>query len=97
MSTKPDALLAWKLRQLIDELFELSRVGIQANPPAEVAFGELVRDALTRLADRVAERGGGDFRIVEPALLIGLGIKRSSRRDEMSATPAVACEGFDSR
>ncbi len=34
---------AEKLRLLLDELFELSRVGIQANPPEEVAFGELVR------------------------------------------------------
>ncbi|MCP4372055.1 MAG: histidine kinase, partial [Deltaproteobacteria bacterium] len=48
---------ARKLRRLLDELFELSRVGIQANPSEEVAFGELVREALAQLAGQVAERG----------------------------------------
>ncbi|MCP4959027.1 MAG: two-component sensor histidine kinase, partial [Actinomycetia bacterium] len=46
-----------KLRRLLDELFELSRVGIQANPPEEVAFGDLVREARLQLAGQVAERG----------------------------------------
>ncbi|MCP5026115.1 MAG: response regulator [Actinomycetia bacterium] len=48
---------AQKLRLLLDELFELSRVGVQGNPPEEVAFGELVREALAQLAGQVAERG----------------------------------------
>ncbi|MCP3963726.1 MAG: histidine kinase, partial [bacterium] len=48
---------ARKLRRLLDELFELSRVGIQANPPEEVAFGDLVREARLQLAGQVAERG----------------------------------------
>ncbi len=42
-----------KLQRLLDELFELSRVGIQANPPEEVAFGDLVREALVELAGQV--------------------------------------------
>ncbi len=48
---------AEKLRVLLDELFELLRVGIQANPSETVAFGELVQDALAQLAGQVAERG----------------------------------------
>ncbi len=48
---------ARKLQRMIDELFELSRVGIQANPPEEVALGELVREALSELAGKVTERG----------------------------------------
>ncbi len=35
---------AHKLRRLLDDLFELSRVGVQSNPLEEVAFGELVRE-----------------------------------------------------
>ena len=48
---------AAKLGLLLDELFELSRVGIQANPSEDIAFGELVREALAVLAGQVAERG----------------------------------------
>ncbi len=32
-------------------------MGIQANPSEDVAFGDLVRDALSQLAGQVAERG----------------------------------------
>jgi signal transduction histidine kinase len=39
-----DAVL--KMQRLLDELLELSRVGRLMNPPEEVAFDELVRDAL---------------------------------------------------
>ena len=45
-----------KLHRLLEELFEFSRVGLQVNPPEEVAFGELVRSALAALDDVVAER-----------------------------------------
>ncbi|MCP3914356.1 MAG: histidine kinase, partial [bacterium] len=46
-----------KLERLLDELFELSRVGVKTNPPEDVAFGDLVREALAELAGQVAERG----------------------------------------
>ncbi|MCP3960304.1 MAG: histidine kinase, partial [bacterium] len=48
---------AHKLPRPLDELVERSRVGIQANPPEEVAFGELVREARLELAPMFAERG----------------------------------------
>ncbi len=48
---------ARKLRRLLDELFELSRVGVQPDRPEAMAFGELVAEALTGLAGQVAERG----------------------------------------
>ncbi|MEM7588444.1 MAG: response regulator, partial [Acidobacteriota bacterium] len=48
---------AQKLRRMLDELFELSRVGFQANPPEEVDFGELVRQALALLHEQIAHRG----------------------------------------
>ena len=48
---------AGKLHQQLEELFELSRIGLQANPPEEVAFGELVEAALEDLAGAIAEAG----------------------------------------
>ncbi|MEM7587426.1 MAG: ATP-binding protein, partial [Acidobacteriota bacterium] len=48
---------AQKLRRMLDELFELSRVGFQANPSEEVDFGELVRQALASLDEQIAHRG----------------------------------------
>ncbi len=48
---------AQKLQRLLDELFELSRVGIQANTPEELALGEMVRQALEALAEPIAESG----------------------------------------
>lgn len=47
---------AERLQQLLDELFELSRVGLQSDPPEEVSLGELVDDALAELAEAIAER-----------------------------------------
>ncbi|MCP3963927.1 MAG: hypothetical protein GY719_39325 [bacterium] len=44
------------MRRLLDELFELSRVGVQANPPEEVAFGDLVHDTRWELAEGLFER-----------------------------------------
>ncbi len=48
---------AQKLRRMLDELFELSRVGVQSEPFEEVAFNELVTEALAEIAGLVAERG----------------------------------------
>ena len=46
-----------KMRQLLDELLELSRIGRLVNPPEEIPFGELAREALDMIAGRLAERG----------------------------------------
>ena len=48
---------AGKLRQLLDELFELSRLELQANTLEDVAFGDLVRSALAKLESVLTERG----------------------------------------
>jgi len=45
------------MRRLLEELFEISRVGLRSNPPETVAIGELVREALAELAGPIAERG----------------------------------------
>ncbi len=51
----PGASCGWaREKGLLDELFELSRVGGQANPPEELAFGDLVREALAQLAATTA-------------------------------------------
>ena len=47
---------AGNLRRQLDNLFELSRVGLQVHSPEEVAFNELVREALAELAGPIAER-----------------------------------------
>ncbi len=41
---------------MLDELFELSRVGVEPDPFEEMAFGDLVGEALAELAGQVAER-----------------------------------------
>ncbi|MCP4658377.1 MAG: histidine kinase, partial [bacterium] len=46
-----------KMQRLLEELLELSRIGHQLNPPEEVAFGELAREARDLLAAQIAERG----------------------------------------
>ncbi len=46
-----------RMRQLLDDLLELSRVGLQADPPENLRFGELAGEAIDRLADEIAERG----------------------------------------
>ncbi len=48
---------ASRLRRQLDELFELSRVGMQPNPSEEVALGELVSAASEDLADQIADSG----------------------------------------
>lgn len=46
-----------KMSQLLDELLELSRVGRLNNPPQEIAFGDLARDAVQLDAGRISARG----------------------------------------
>ncbi|MCP4656314.1 MAG: histidine kinase, partial [bacterium] len=45
------------LHRLLEQLFEFSRVGVQANPPEEISMDELVRAALEEIAGPIAERG----------------------------------------
>jgi signal transduction histidine kinase len=45
------------MHQLLNELLDLSRIGRVMNPPQELAFADLVQDALKRLASHIAERG----------------------------------------
>ncbi len=45
------------LQTLLDDLFELSRVGVQANPPQCVALGELAREAEERVRETLLARG----------------------------------------
>lgn len=45
-----------KMRRLLDELLELSRIGRLVNPPEEVELGELAREAAGLVAGRLAER-----------------------------------------
>jgi len=46
-----------KMSQLLDELLELSRVGRLSNPPEEIAFRDLAREAVSLDAGRISERG----------------------------------------
>src|SRR5512135_877890 len=48
---------AEKMDRLLQELLELSRVGRVVRPPSELAFEEVVREALFLSQGRVAERG----------------------------------------
>ncbi len=48
---------AQTMQELLDELLELSRVGRIVNPPEEVPFGELAREAVETVAGRLTERG----------------------------------------
>ncbi len=100
---------AQKLRRMLDELFELSRVGIQANPPEEVAFGELVREARLELAGPIAERRfevavaadlpavtGDRARLVEPVRhLLANAVQYLG--DQPSPRIAVGLHGAESR
>jgi signal transduction histidine kinase len=45
-----------KMRLLLDELLELSRIGRMMNPPEEVSFEEIVREALDNVHGRIEER-----------------------------------------
>jgi len=44
------------MRQQLDELLELSRVGRQVNPPEEVSLEELAREAVELVTGRISER-----------------------------------------
>jgi ligand-binding sensor domain-containing protein/signal transduction histidine kinase len=46
-----------KLRVVLDELLELSRVGRRANPPEEVSMAELAHEVCEMLAVQIAGRG----------------------------------------
>jgi signal transduction histidine kinase len=46
-----------KMGQLLDELLEMSRIGRISNPPSEVSFSQLVREAVDMLAGPITERG----------------------------------------
>lgn len=45
-----------KMQRLINELLELSRIGRLMNPPEEVSFGEIVREALELVEGRLKTR-----------------------------------------
>lgn len=47
---------AEKLQRLLDELLELSRIGRLINPPEELPFGDLIREAMEAVAGRLGER-----------------------------------------
>jgi len=46
-----------KMKLLLDELLELSRIGRLMNPPETVAFSDLVNEALTTVRGRLEARG----------------------------------------
>jgi signal transduction histidine kinase len=48
---------AGTMQHLLDDLLELSRVGRVVNPPADVPFGELAREATEIVRGRLAEKG----------------------------------------
>ena len=46
-----------KMRQLLDDLLELSRIGRLINPPQEVSFYDLAREAVELVAGQIVQRG----------------------------------------
>ena len=46
-----------KMRRLLDELLEMARIGRNVNPSVDVRLRELIVEALTAVAGRIAERG----------------------------------------
>jgi PAS domain S-box-containing protein len=46
-----------KMRNLLDDLLELSRIGRLMNPPRQVAYAEIVDEALALVGGRLSERG----------------------------------------
>jgi signal transduction histidine kinase len=46
-----------KMGQLLEELLEMSRIGRVVNPPVNVTFHELAKDALDAVAGSISERG----------------------------------------
>ncbi len=50
-------LAAYRMQDLLQDLLELSRVGRAMNPPAEIPFEELAREAIELTEGRLHERG----------------------------------------
>jgi PAS domain S-box-containing protein len=50
-------LAAYKMQDLLKDLLELSRIGRVMNPPQEVSFDELAKEALELTEGRLQERG----------------------------------------
>jgi signal transduction histidine kinase len=48
---------AERMQLLLDDLLELSRIGRLVNPPEEVEFGELAREAAGLVVGQITERG----------------------------------------
>jgi signal transduction histidine kinase len=46
-----------KMRRLLDDLLELSRIGRLVNPPEEVPFAEIAREAVALVRGRLDQRG----------------------------------------
>ncbi len=46
-----------RMRRLLDDLLELSRIGRVVNPPTEISFTELAREAAEAVAGQIDERG----------------------------------------
>jgi signal transduction histidine kinase len=46
-----------RMKQLLNELLKLSRIGRVVNPPEEVSMGDLVREVLDTLTGQLEERG----------------------------------------
>jgi signal transduction histidine kinase len=46
-----------KMRNLLDDLLELSRIGRLMNPPRQVAYTEIVAEALALVGGRMSDRG----------------------------------------
>ncbi len=46
-----------KMRRLLDELLELSRIGRMMNPPEAVPFEAIVQEALRLVHGRIEARG----------------------------------------
>lgn len=46
-----------RMRQLLDELLELSRIGRAARPPEDVALGDVAKEAVEALAGPIATQG----------------------------------------
>ena len=51
------ASAADKMRRLLDDLLELSRIGRLVNPPEDVPFGEIALEAVAMARGRLVERG----------------------------------------
>ncbi len=60
-----------RMSSLLEELLELSRLGLQARPPEEVPLDELVPEAIESIKSQAIERGVEV--IVEPGLPVVLG------------------------